>query len=129
MPGVGRKVPLMTNEQRPVTELLPARFNGQDIQLLCPICGFDYVRVVEVKASPAGKAKQSATINARGVSTSPGGGVGGLGRGNTVTLTFQCEGGHEFRRSFLFHKGQTFLECSGSKIPDSSDVAPTLWRD
>ena len=129
MPDAGRKVTLMMDEQQPVAELFPARFNGQDIQLLCPICGFDYVRLVEVKASPAGKAKQSATINARGVSTSPGGGVGGFGRGNTLTLTFQCEGGHEFLRSFLFHKGQTFLECSGSKIPDFSGVAPTLWRD
>ena len=129
MPGVGRKVTLMMDERHTVAELFPARFNGQYIQLLCPICGFGYVRLVEVNASPAGKAKQSTTINAEGVSTSPGGGVGGLGRGNTLTLTFQCERGHEFCRSFLFHKGQTFLECSGSKIPDFGSVASTLWRD
>ena len=119
----------MANGQQPVAELFPARFNGGEIQLLCPICGFDYVRLVQVEVGPAGKAMQSTTINAQGVSTCPRGGAGGLGRGNTLTLTFQCESGHEFRRSFLFHKGHTLLECSGSEIPDASDVKQTLWRD
>ena len=119
----------MMDGQQQVIGLFPARFNGQEIQLLCPICGFDHVRLVQVDAGPAGKARQMATINAKGVSTFPGGAVGGFGRGNTVTLTFQCEGGHEFRRRFLFHEGQTTLECSGREIPDDSDVKQTLWRD
>jgi hypothetical protein len=119
----------MTNEQQAVAEWFPARFNGQETHLLCPICGFDYVRLVEVEAGPARKAMQKAKINAKGVSTFPGGAAGGFGRGNTVTLIFQCENGHEFRRSFLFHKGQTTLECSGREIPDDSDVKQTLWRD
>lgn len=119
----------MTDRQQPIADLFPARFNGRYFQLLCPFCGFDCVRLVEVMASPAGKARQTTTINARGVSTSPCGGVGGLGRGNTLTLTFQCENGHEFCRSFLFHKGQTFLEWSGSLIPGDGRVRNTLWRN
>lgn len=119
----------MMDGQGPIAELFPARFNGQEIQLLCPICGFDYVRLVKVEVGPAGKAMQHATIDADGVSTHPRGGAAGLGRGNTLTLTFHCESGHEFRRSFSFHKGQTTLECSGGEIPDGGDVKQTLWRD
>jgi hypothetical protein len=114
----------MTNEHQPVAELFPARFNGDEIQLLCPVCGFDYVRLVQVYASPAGPARQSATIDAEGVSTGPRGPVGGQGRGNTLTLTFQCGSGHEFSRSFLLHKGQTTLECLASKIADSGGEKP-----
>jgi len=119
----------MTNEQQAVVEWFPARFNGQETHLLCPICGFDYVRLVEVEAGPAGKAMQKAKISAKGVSTFPGGAAGGFGRGNTVTLTFQCENGHEFRRSFLFHKGQTILARCGWKTFDLNDVKQALWRD
>jgi hypothetical protein len=119
----------MTNRQQHITELFPARFNGQDIQLLCPVCGFDYVRLVEVEAHPAGKDRQTTTINAMGVSTFPGSCVGGAGRGNTLTLTFHCESGHEFRRSFMFHKGQTSLECLETEIPGDAGIKDTLWRD
>jgi hypothetical protein len=117
------------NGQGSVAELFPTRFYDGEIQLLCPVCGFEYVRLVQVYASPAGPAMQSTTIDAEGVSTRPRGPVGGFGRGNIVMLTFQCENGHEFRRSFSFHKGQTTLECFGRKIPDDSAVKPTLWRD
>ena len=119
----------MTNEQQRVVELFPTRFYDGEIQLLCPVCGFEYVRLVQVYASPAGPAMQSTTIDAEGVSTRPRGPVGGFGRGNTVMLTFQCENGHEFRRSFSFHKGQTALECFASKIADSGGEKRTLWRD
>ena len=119
----------MASAKRSFAGPFPAQFNGQYVELLCPICGFNYVRLVRVKAHPAGRSRQTTTINARGVSTCPGGGVGGLGRGNTLTLTFHCEGGHEFRRSFLFHKGQTFLECTASKIAGDGRVGDTLWRD
>lgn len=97
--------------------------------MLCPICGFDYVRLVEVETYPAGESQQTTTINARGVSTSPHGGVGGAGRGNTLILTFHCESGHEFKKSFLFHKGQTSVESFGAKIPEGTSIKEPLWRD
>jgi hypothetical protein len=55
-------------------------------------------------------------------------------RGAIIHLDFYCEGGHEFRVSFRFHKGSTYFWTTlGVDYPVAPDGMPLplreLWRD
>ena len=101
----------------------------KDQNLICPVCGFEYVHITKVQAQPVGPGMHCVTATGRGVNVSTLSRPGGLGRGNDVVLTFQCECSHEFTYTFGFHKGQTPFELKVRELESVDEFCGTLWRD
>ena len=99
-----------------------------EVVLICPVCGMDYVHPVGLTCHAAGARNTSLRVDAHGVSLDPHSAP--MGRGVTITLECLCESGHRFDYRFHFHKGQTFLEADVSKKELPFEEQPkTIWRD
>jgi hypothetical protein len=93
--------------------------------LNCPLCGYDYVHLGPVTVTQNHDAI-TIGMHADGHSTIEHGMVeaSGYGRGAEITIRGKCEGGHNFRLTLWFHKGQTY-----TSIQQVATDEGELWRD
>lgn len=66
--------------------------NQYDVQVTCPVCGFDYVHF-----------EQPEYRGSNDIS-----GVAWSGRGDAIYIPMWCENDHKWNLVFGFHKGYTF---------------------
>jgi len=91
----------------------------------CAICGYNFVHPVEFACLPAGKSGGLVSITAFGIHRQPL--APPIGRGVRLEITFLCENGHKYKRSWQFEKGNTltWVTCLCQAEFDAS----TIWRD
>ena len=103
-------------------------------QLLCPVCGWENVHPVALKAEPV-SGDTVVYINAEGLRTFATN-VAERIRGIRITTTFLCEEGHTWDEERAFHKGSTSQTLR--RGPDWVDpgvdpelmlMPTTIWRD
>jgi hypothetical protein len=101
--------------------------------LLCPVCAWEYVHPVALKAEPV-SGDTVVYINQEGIRTFASAAAERV-RGILITTTFLCEEGHTWDEERRFHKGIT--SQSVTRGPDwfsDSEARPelvptTIWRD
>ena len=105
-------------------EILPA--------VLCPVCGWENVHPVALKAEPV-NGDTVVYINSEGLRTFATN-VAERIRGIRITTTFVCEEGHQWDEERAFHKGTTSQKMH--RGPDWVDprvdpelMPTTIWRD
>jgi len=105
-----------------------ANLNGEQ-QMLCPVCGWDYVHPIGIDCWSPGSAKGHVKIDDNGIHISADG--AGSGRGVRFAFSFTCEAGHLFSYDMQFHKGNTTVKRLVNQISTSdTDNGPrTIWRD
>ena len=98
----------------------------KETMLKCPYCGIEEIHIQAVKVNRNGEVTVVDRDGTKMRSESP------SGRGARVELTLWCEGGHKWRHSLQFHKGNVFVEnevlidgCPTCLEAFTSD----LWRD
>ena len=113
------------------SKVSPALFVLEDGQgdlkpvFCCPVCGDRNVHLGPVSVF---QGHTTTTVSNSGtvVSKSP---RHERFRGSMVTMSFHCEGGHEFEYEFEFHKGTTTCcVLSGAYDMEAGEI-PELWRD
>ncbi len=98
--------------------------------LLCPVCGYEYVHPVALKAEPV-SGDTVVYINSGGIRTCVSTAAQQI-RGIRITTTFLCEEGHQWDEERAFHKGVTSQEIRRGPDLDwaESELMPTtIWRD
>lgn len=89
-------------------------------EVLCPICKFDYTFPIKVETNSGGKITE---VTAEGTKMDIG---VAEGRGVVISITFQCEDGHQFVKEYKFHKGITFESTYKQECEAGQHV---IWRD
>jgi hypothetical protein len=79
-----------------LTKIGAGSYDGET-QVLCPVCGDDYVHHEN---------RADVIIVKDDYQAAP-----GMVRGDVIALPMYCEGGHNFVLCFGFHKGCTFTWC------------------
>ncbi len=95
-----------------------------ETNLKCPYCRFDCVHIQAVEVKRGG---EITCIDRQGTKVQAG---EPSGRGARVEITFWCESGHKWTRSFQFHKGNLFVEdlLLENGCPNCMQ-GQDLWRD
>ncbi len=98
--------------------------------ILCPVCGWECVHPVALKAEPV-SGDTIVYITSEGIRTIPSTAAQHV-RGIRITTTFLCEEGHQWDEERAFHKGITSQKMH--RGPDCDWDAPelmpaTIWRD
>ncbi len=98
-------------------------------EVLCPICGWEYVHPVALKAEPV-SGDTVLYVNGDGIRTYPTTIAERGVRGIRITTTFLCEQGHQWDEERAFHKGVTIQTVRrGPDWEDAEMMPATLWRD
>jgi hypothetical protein len=96
--------------------------------VLCPVCGWDYVHPVALKAEPV-SGDTVVYVNRGGIRTFVSRAPEAV-RGIQITTTFLCEEGHQWDEERAFHKGITSQTISrGPNWEDPELMPTTIWRD
>ena len=94
----------------------------------CPVCGWDYVHPVALKAEPV-NGTTVVYINRDGVRAYPTT-IAERVRGIRITTSFICEEGHAWDEERAFHKGVTLQAIRRGPDWDDAEMVPnTMWRD
>ncbi len=98
------------------------------VPVLCPVCGWDYVHPVALKAEPV-SGDTVVYINSGGIRTFVSTAAQQI-RGIRITTTFLCEEGHQWDEERAFHKGVTSQEIRRGPDWAEPELMPTtIWRD
>jgi len=93
---------------------------GKYENLVCPICGFEYVHPIAVRVT---RAKEMTEITSKGIfirdAINP-------GRGVIIEMVYACENGHRGVIILTFHRGITYVEHR--KLSKSRYKWKTIWR-
>jgi hypothetical protein len=96
--------------------------------VICPVCGWEYVHPVALKAEPV-CGDTVLYVNSEGLYTFASRAAETI-RGIRITTTFLCEEGHQWDEERAFHKGITSQTVSRGPDHDGFELAPTtIWRD
>lgn len=99
-------------------------FSPEEIQLLCPVCAFNYVHLEAVTVQ---QETQFVVVEPSGVHVTEG--PRSPRRGSEVTLMLHCEAGHRFGLGIYFHKGQLCFYTQQTGTWEDGSPPAELWRD
>lgn len=101
-----------------------AILRNQNSQLICPVCGFNYVHPVKagIELGHVTALATEDTVQVSGTDRHK------HCRGSVITLTFRCESGHQFQYVLRFEKGHTYFDLRTGNL-DEGDLLSELWRN
>lgn len=102
---------------------------GLGPQVICPVCGHDYVHPIETRLFPV-KGDSLVTVDVKGVVVAPSD-APSRQRGISIVVKFCCEQGCVWESELKFHKGMTFV--STKELDEIHEIHPergpsTIWR-
>ncbi|MDP9474796.1 MAG: hypothetical protein M3R38_03750 [Actinomycetota bacterium] len=91
--------------------------------VMCPVCGWDYVHPVALKAEPV-SGDTVVYVNRDGIRTYPTS-IAERIRGIRITTSFLCEEGHQWDEERAFHKGVTSQSVRRGPDWDDAELTPS----
>ena len=102
-------------------------FYSGEANLLCPVCGNDYVHPVGVLVEPV-LGREVVYVNSDGVRIVESR-AAERSRGIEISTIFVCEAGHQWEETRHFHKGITLHEVTHTTTHSGESSPGTIWRD